>query len=150
MLGVDMLAGPLDTAKRSRPDIQLAQGYGDRLPLTDASFDIVMQFTVLTSILDSRMRVQLASEMWRVLRPGGAIISYDFRFNNPGNPNVRGVGAREMRRLFRHGRTTIRSVTLLPPIARRLARYSVVMCMLLGMLPPLRSHLLVFVEKDPL
>jgi hypothetical protein len=55
--------------------------------------------------------------MLRVLRPGGRILWYDFFRNNPTNPNVRGVGAAEIRALFPGRRIELRRVTLAPPLA---------------------------------
>jgi hypothetical protein len=33
--------------------------------------------------------------MLRILKPGGAILWFDFRVNNPANPHVCGVAARD-------------------------------------------------------
>jgi SAM-dependent methyltransferase len=55
------------------------QGDAAQLPYADESFDLVMQFMCLSSVLDSLMREQIADEMWRVLRPGGSILFYDLR-----------------------------------------------------------------------
>ena len=41
---------------------------------------------------------------------------YDFRFDNPQNRQVRGIGRRELRALFPQLRGRIRSVTLAPPL----------------------------------
>jgi hypothetical protein len=38
--------------------------------------------------------------MLRILKPGGAILWFDFRVNNPANPHMCGVAAREIRSLF--------------------------------------------------
>ena len=53
------------------------------------SQDIVFQSAVLTSILDDEYKKRLANKMWELLKPGGAILYYDFIYNNPKNPDVK-------------------------------------------------------------
>jgi len=65
----------------------------------DASFDVVTQFTVFSSILDPDLKEQVAQEMIRVTKPGGYILWFDFFVNNPFNHDVRGIGKREIRGL---------------------------------------------------
>ena len=65
------------------PGADLRAGDASRLPWPDASFDLVLQSTVFSSILDSDMRRAVAAEMRRVLKPGGLILWYDFFYNNP-------------------------------------------------------------------
>ena len=88
------------------------------------SFDIVSQFTVFTSILSPELRRAIAAEMIRVTRPGGVVLWYDFRVNNPRNDQVRRVGARELRELFPGCEVHLRPTTLAPPVARRLVPLS--------------------------
>jgi len=61
---------------------------------------VVSQFTLFTSILSEPMKNRMAAEMIRVLKPGGVILWYDFRFNNPRNQNVRGIESPEITSLF--------------------------------------------------
>ena len=91
------------------------------LPWDDASFDLVLQSMMFSSILDPSVRAAAASEMARVLRPGGLVLWYDFFTDNPRNPNVRGVGRRELRELFPGFELRWRRVTLAPPLIRLLA-----------------------------
>ena len=53
----------------------------------------VSHFTVFSSILNDSVRKQIAAEMLRVAKPGGGVLWFDLRVNNPRNPNVRGVTA---------------------------------------------------------
>ena len=107
----------------------------------DRSFDIVAQLTMFTSILDRAMRREAAAEMQRVLAPAGAILWYDFRYPSPFNRDVRPVRLREIRALFPGWRIDGVTTTLLPPLARRLARISFQACAFLeSALPLLRSH----------
>ena len=70
------------------------------MPWADGTFALVVTWTVFSSILSGPARAAVAAEIVRVLRPGGALLYYDFAWNNPRNPNVRGVRSREVTRLF--------------------------------------------------
>jgi ubiquinone/menaquinone biosynthesis C-methylase UbiE len=113
----------------------------EALPFADNSFDVVTQFTLFTSILDQDNRRAAAGDMVRVLRPGGYCLWYDFRYNNPGNPDTRAIGSTELRTLFPHLPIRLSSVTVLPPLARRIPRPMGFLLKLLGGVPMLRSHL---------
>jgi len=75
-----------------------------------------------------------------VLRPGGGLVWYDFRVGNPWNPHVRGMSRRRLRHLFPGWPATLRLVTLLPPLARRLHALTSVLYPVLAAVPPLRTH----------
>jgi len=146
--GCDLIPARLGAAVRLLPAAaRLAVADGGALPYPTACFDLVLQFTMLTSVLDDSLRQRITAEMWRVLRPGGAILSYDFRFRRPDNPAVRAIHPRELRALLPQGTFQARRVTLAPPIARRLARRSWLACELLGLLPWLRTHDLILIRK---
>lgn len=142
LAGCDLDAGRLaDTRVRfAGADLQVADAA--RLPWPDASFDLVLQATMFTSILDPEVRVVVAREMRRVLAPGGTIFWYDFRYDNPANRNVRGVRAREIRRLFPGCSVDLARVTLAPPLARRLAPRSWLLALGLEQLGLLNTHYL--------
>jgi SAM-dependent methyltransferase len=145
--GCDLVPERVTSARRRLShSTTLAVADGGALPYPDARFDLVLQFTVLTSVLDEGLRRRIAQEMWRVLRPGGAVLSYDFRFQGC-NPAVRALHPREMRWLFPEGEFVNRRITLAPPIARRLARWSWFACELLHAIPWLRTHDLMLVQK---
>jgi SAM-dependent methyltransferase len=77
--GVDLAPWRLREAKGLHPVLRLVRADGAELPFADGSFDLVAQFLCLSSILDDAMRRCVAREMWRVLRPGGLLLSYDLR-----------------------------------------------------------------------
>ena len=116
---------------------------GRCIPFPDNNFDIVVQYTVFSSVLDDNFRKQLASEMLRVSKPEGLIISYDFWPNNPHNKDVRGVTQSDIRRLFPGCRYHVQRIILAPPISRRVAPISSVACEILERIPVLRSHFLI-------
>jgi ubiquinone/menaquinone biosynthesis C-methylase UbiE len=147
LTGIDLLDENLKRAHRLNPHLQVVCGSASRLPFPDSSFDFVLQFTLLTSILSDEVKRAIAVEMVRVLAPGGRILWYDFSFNNPRNPDVRGIGKREIRALFPGLEMKTRRVTLAPPVGRIIAPLSIVLYYLLSRMRPLCTHLLCLLRK---
>jgi len=146
--GVDLLRDRIAAAKRLCPNgTQVFPCGAAALPFPDAEFDIVGQFTVFTSILDSDLKRRVAGEMMRVLKPGGCVLWYDFHVGNPHNPDVRAVGRREIADLFQGCSIALWRVTLAPPIARFVAPRSWLLCTLLDGIPLLRTHYLGVIRK---
>ena len=85
--------------------------------------------------------------LMRVVKPTGTILWFDFRVNNPRNPNVRGIGASEIRSLFPGCGVRLRSVTLAPPIARFVVPKSWIAACMLEKIPFLRTHYLGLIRK---
>jgi hypothetical protein len=110
-------------------------------------FDVVYQSTVFTSILDPAIQERLADRMWRCIRPGGFVLWYDGKYDNPSNRDVRGVGRARVRDLFPYGTLKARSLTLAPPLARRVVRWHPAGYALLNMVPLFRTHLLCSIRK---
>ena len=148
LTGVDLLRDRLrEAARRGPPGSGLALALGNELPFADGTFDLVIQSTVFTSILDPALRARVSAEMVRVLRPGGRVFWYDFHVNNPANPDVKAVTHAELRALFPGCAVDARRVTLAPPIARRVAGWSWLACRLLEAVPLLRTHSLAVIGK---
>ena len=122
---------------------------GDALqaPVPDASQDLVLQSTVFSSLLDDAFQQRLADTMWSWLKPGGAVLWYDFTVNNPRNADVRGVPLRRVQALFPQGRVLADRVTLAPPLARIVCRWHPVFYGVFNLLPLLRTHRLAWVQK---
>jgi ubiquinone/menaquinone biosynthesis C-methylase UbiE len=142
--GVDVRASAIGVARSRLPSADLRVANAAELSYADDSMDLVLQFTMFSSILDVALRAKVAREMSRVVRPGGLIVSYDFRIN-PLNPNTRGVARRELQALFPGHGIDARTVTLAPPIARLVAPRSYGIAAALQALMPLRTHLLAFI-----
>lgn len=145
--GIDIITDRVESANRISPNIRVTEGSITQMPYPDRYFDIVSQFTVFTSILDEGIQKAGAAEMLRVLKPGGIILWYDFRYLNPNNKHARPIGADEIKALFPGCSYDIRSITLLPPLARRLAPFSLLLCHLLAKLPFMRSHYIAVIRK---
>jgi hypothetical protein len=103
--------------------------------------------TVFSSLLDDAYQQRLADAMWRWLKPGGAVLWYDFAVDNPRNPDVRGVPLARVRQLFPAARLDARRVTLAPPLARAVVRLHPAAWRVFNALPWLRTHRLVWVGK---
>lgn len=88
--GIDLMEKRLRIGKQRYPRLCLVEGNAAQLPYADGTFDIVMQFMCLSSVLDPTMRNEITNEMLRVLRPGGVILHYDLR---PPPMLVRGFSA---------------------------------------------------------
>lgn len=149
LAGVELNPRRIGLARRRLPFARLHQGDARSLPWPDASFDILTQLTVFGTITSAAVRREIAAEMLRVLRPGGLILSYDMRVNNPANAKLRALPEAEIRGCFPGCRITLRSLTLAPPIARRIVPLSWVLAMALEKVPFLRTHCLAVVRKPP-
>lgn len=148
LYGVDMLEDRINTAKKNNPNINFIYGSAERLDFPDKSFDIVLQSTCFTSIFDDEMKKKIAKEMLRVFKDDGLILWYDFMYNNPKNPDVKGIKKKEIRALFPDCKYDFSLITLAPPIARKLAPFSWFLCEILGKIPFLRTHYLVIIRKQ--
>jgi SAM-dependent methyltransferase len=149
LCGIDLDDDRIQVARKRIASGDLRTGDACRLPWTDTTFDLETQFTLFTSVLDMGVKVQIASEMLRVLKPGGLILWYDFRYDNPRNPNVRGIDAKEIRSLFPGCLVKLEKVTLAPPIARWVVPLSWVAALVLEKVPFLRTHYLGIIRKQP-
>lgn len=124
-------------------------GDATHAPIAPGSLDLVLQSTVFSSLLDDKFQQRLASAMWRWLRPGGAVIWYDFVYNNPRNPDVRGVPMARVRGLFPQALIEHRRVTLAPPLARAVCRVHPTLYGVCNAVPWLRTHVWAWVGKPP-
>jgi SAM-dependent methyltransferase len=163
--GIDLMEERISRAAERYPRLELVAGDASRLPWADESFDLVTQFTCLSSVLDADVRQAMASEMWRVLAPGGAVVSFDIR---PAPSAVRALGrlaslragrgraagtatapveADELTRWFPAQGIRFRSVGLYPELGRILARKPL-LAQLAARLPALHVHMLAVGKKE--
>ena len=146
--GIELLPERLAMARAVLPEaVQLRGGDALQAEVAAQSLDIVFVSTVFSSLLDDGYQQRLADAMWSWLKPGGAVLWYDFTVDNPRNPDVRGVPLQRLRALFPQGRLTHRRVTLAPPLARALARVHPGLLPLANSLPWLRTHVLAWVAR---
>jgi SAM-dependent methyltransferase len=143
--GIDLMEERVAAGRERYPGLRFHVGSATELPFQEDEFDLVSQFTCLSSILDDDVRLAVAREMRRVSR--GWILSFDmrglelpaFRRRREGATPTIGVDEQELRRLFGEP-TLMRRVALPFELAQLLGRFSAAVSGLAA-LPPLRSHI---------
>lgn len=140
LYGVDLLADRVDAAHRRVPSARVTQGSALALPAATASVDAVTFITVLSSLRGRSDRRAALAEARRVVRPGGVVVVWEPRVPTP-NRRTCHVPVREVREALAPCSLARRSITLLPPLARRLpsARAYAV----LSQVSALRTHRLI-------
>jgi SAM-dependent methyltransferase len=138
--GVDLMENRIAEGRDRYPTLRLQVGSATELPFETAAFDLVTQFTCLSSIVDAETRLAAAREMRRVAI-GGWILSFDMRRVRGSGPTpIVGLDEGELRRLFGEP-GLLRAVALRFELAQALGRHPLV-AQGLAAFPPLRSHLL--------
>jgi ubiquinone/menaquinone biosynthesis C-methylase UbiE len=145
--GIELDPARASKARETLPAADLRTGDAVELPWADQTFQLVVVSTLFTSVLNNDVRRLIADEIVRVLAPGGALLWYDFAYNNPRNPNVRGIGRGEIKRLFPALHGKIRRVTLAPPLTRVIAPRWWGLATLMEAIPLLRTHLIAVLIK---
>ncbi len=145
LFGIDLLHDRLVEAHHKLPLSGVSCADGQHLPFPDRSFDLVLQYTAFSSVLDEKIKQQMAADMLRVLRPGGAVLWYDF-WLNPTNPQTRGIRPAEIKSLFAGCSVSVSKITLAPPIARRLVPLSWGLAALFESFRLLNSHYLAVIQ----
>lgn len=148
LTGTELQPERLELARvRSAPEVHWHAGTLSALPA--ASVDLVSAQAVISSVLDPDMRQRLAAGMWRVLKPGGWCLVFDFRYNNPRNPHARKVTRDELDGFWPGHRQQYQTLLLAPPVGRALAGLpALVSETLAAIAPPLRSHFMYMVQKE--
>jgi ubiquinone/menaquinone biosynthesis C-methylase UbiE len=141
LTGIDLLPDRVESARARLPGAHIEAGDARALPYADGVFDLTLGFTLLSSVVDTAARRQVAAEMARVTKPGGLVLLYDF-WTNPTNRDVRPLRRAEARSLFPGKRIDFRTTTLAPPLTRALFRLpgGRIVCTLLDVLPFSRTH----------
>jgi ubiquinone/menaquinone biosynthesis C-methylase UbiE len=146
MSGVEIFEPALERARRRLPRANLLAANAAQLPFPDQSFDASLQTTVLSSIVDPRVRLAAVGEMFRVVRPGGLVISWDIKGGGR-NPNLAGIDREEIRRLFApYSETvTVERATLSMGIASRFPYWA---ARVLERFPFLLDHYVAYSRKE--
>ena len=149
-IGTEFLDDRLEKARKTSPK-------GIYYHLGDLDFDVnragkqpnlVSAHTVFSSILDYRERKNLADQMWDKVRKGGWIMIFDFRYDNPSNPDVCKVTRKELDDWWPGSEKLYITDILAPPLARKLVGKSYLAAEMLTLFFPfLRSHFVYMVKK---
>lgn len=119
-----------------------------QLPFANATFDLVLMATMLSSVLDDDIRHGIAAEVDRVLKPGGRVLVYDMRYPNPQNREVRPITKRELASLFPRLVADSRSLSVIPQLSRALPEeLAAGLYAAARRVPALRSHRLTVLRK---
>jgi SAM-dependent methyltransferase len=148
--GIDLMEDRIAAGRERYPALKLRVGSATELPYADGEFDLVTQFTCLSSILDDDVRLAAAREMRRVAA-GGWVLSFDVRGLRLRPPALRrpkpprptptiALDRRELTRLF--GEPAILRREALAFELAQLAGRRPLLSAALAALPRLRSHLL--------
>jgi SAM-dependent methyltransferase len=140
LFGVDLMAAHIESARKRYPAFNLVQSNAEQLSFPDDAFDIIIAFTIFSSLIDTRMAENVASEMLRVLKKSGVILWYDLRYPSPRNSAVRAMTRKRISCLFPGVIMQLKSISLLPPLADGLGRTAAITYPLLSGVPFLRSH----------
>jgi SAM-dependent methyltransferase len=140
IIGVDIQRERIMCARRTYPHLTFLEASGEHLPFSAGEFDIIIAFTVFSSILDRSIAKKVSTEIRRVLAIGGIIIWYDVRYPNPFNLQLRAMTRSRIRSLFPGLTAELNTLTLLPPIAERLGPLTDALYPPLASIPALRSH----------
>jgi SAM-dependent methyltransferase len=140
LVGIDLLPAQIEDARNKYPGLFFLEANAERLEFPDASFDVILAFTVFSSILDGSMARNVAQTIARILKRDGVIVWYDIRYPNPWNRNVQAMTKARIRRLFPNFMLDLTSITVLPPLTHRLGNYAKKAYPLLTMIPVFHSN----------
>lgn len=140
LAGVDIDGARINYTRAFSPSINVYEGSAESIPEDDKSFDMSVAFTLFSSIHDEEVCERIGMEMFRITRPGGLILIYDMRRNNPRNKAVHAVGQDDVQRWFPKCRVRTRHLTLVPPVARRIGKWAPWLYGPVGAVPFFRTH----------
>jgi ubiquinone/menaquinone biosynthesis C-methylase UbiE len=141
--GIDLIPERIEAAQARLPTVDVRVADAQTLPYKSGEFDLVVVFTVFSSILSKEIACGVAAEIRRVLKPGtGALLWYDLQYNNPWNGNVRGMKRPEVEALFPGLDGHWRSLTVFPPLARKLSVFTAFLYPAFAAIPMARTHLM--------
>jgi SAM-dependent methyltransferase len=149
LTGWELLEDRVNAARERLPaSVAVQHGDASQSDLPPESFNVVYQSTVFTSILDDALQERLAAKMWELVKPGGGVLWCDFTYNNPSNPDVRGVPRARVSELFPKGTMRSWRIGLAPPISRHVTRLHPALYTAANAFPFLRTHLLCWIQRS--
>ena len=143
--GLDILPDRIEEAKKKYPMFHFECCSAENCSFEKSSFDLVMMFTCLSSILNTSIRQKVCEASVNLLKPGGWILIYDFVVNNPSNHDVQAVRLTELDGYFHGFKRHTKKLTLLPPLGRMINSYP--LCTALSWIPFLQTHRMTMYQK---
>ncbi|MDR0756022.1 MAG: class I SAM-dependent methyltransferase [Puniceicoccales bacterium] len=141
LAGNDIFEPCLQTAYNRLPQA-VKLDCGNFLDITDC----ILLSTVLSSVLDKEFQKKVMQKCYTLLKPNGYLLIYDFVFNNPQNPDVKGISLPFLKQTEKWKKSAFKRVTLAPPIARRLSKFPLLIKML-TYVKVLNTHIIGFLQK---
>ncbi|HEU5142884.1 MAG TPA: class I SAM-dependent methyltransferase [Solirubrobacterales bacterium] len=145
--GVDLDPERVAAAARRAPGATVRTADARSLPYPDGALAAVFHVVSLSSVGSEEAVREALVESRRVLAPGGVLAVYEPRLPNPFNRETRRVRRADFAAAGL-ALSEVRSLTLLPPLGRRLGGLTPRLHPRLSRLPALRSHRLL-VHRAP-
>jgi ubiquinone/menaquinone biosynthesis C-methylase UbiE len=140
--GIDIQPERVTGAREAVAEAAIAVGDARNLRFPDASFAVVLQLTLLSSLGSHRAIRESLGEGMRVLAPGGLLLIYEPRVPNPLNRHTLIVKDSDLDAAGVTPRQEL-SLTVVPGLARRLGGRTQERYERLARLPFLRTHRLI-------
>jgi ubiquinone/menaquinone biosynthesis C-methylase UbiE len=77
LVGIDVSDVRFEFARAKNPLIALRQTDGITIPYDDGCFNLVTQFVTFSTMLSAALRIRVAGEISRVVKPGGFVFWWD-------------------------------------------------------------------------
>jgi SAM-dependent methyltransferase len=149
IIGNELLEERVLNARKILPsEVTIIEGDALNLKFEPGTFDIILQSTVFSSIINEEFKKRLAEKIFDLVKPGGGVLWYDFIYNNPNNNDVKGISKRSIKNLFPGTKIYFRKITLAPPLSRIVARVNPSLYYIFNIFPFLRTHLLCWIQKS--
>lgn len=143
--GTEIIKDYYENLKFNIPDANLRMVDNFIMPYPNGLFDIVIQTNFLSVIKKDSARSKMASEMFRLIKKGGKIFSYDLKKSTPTNI---GIDENQLTKLFPDAsKITSVPTTINNDIAKSFVKYPLV-CGTLEKVPFLTSHYYTTIEKN--
>lgn len=148
LFGIDIRHEAIFRAKATNPDINYIIADARYSPFKNSVFDLVLQYTLFTSVLEEDFKKEIAREILRVLKISSLIIWYDFFLKRPFKKGVKSIGKKEIKKLFGDCNYYFYRITFIPPLARFLCPISHFLCCFFELLKLFNTHYLVGIKKN--
>lgn len=136
--GIDLLEDRVEHARSAVPGAGVVHGDVTAMPYGDDRFDVVLLLTVLSSLPGAAAVDETLGEVRRVLAPGGTVLVYEPR-TLTANRATRRIRPSAVAATLGPPEA-LETLTLLPPLARRLGSRTDALYPRAAALPPLRTH----------